>query len=142
MQGNRLRPLAQLIEILDWAKFLPRMFSRFLEVAAFSNGEIVNYSNIASECGVSGPTIKEYFQILVDTLVGRFLPSYQKRPKRRVILSPRFYYFDIGISNYLLKRGKIEYGSESFGHAFEHFIYHEIYSHCHYSGLNYPLSYW
>jgi predicted AAA+ superfamily ATPase len=117
-------------------------FSRFLEVAAFSNGEIVNYSNIASECGVSGPTIKEYFQILVDTLVGRFLPSYQKRPKRRVILSPRFFYFDIGISNYLLKRGKIEYGSESFGHAFEHFIYHEIYSHCHYSGLNYPLSYW
>lgn len=117
-------------------------FSRFLEVAAFSNGEIVNYSNIASECGVSGPTIKEYFQILVDTLVGRFLPSYQKRPKRRVILSPKFYYFDIGISNYLLKRGKIEQGSESFGHAFEHFIYHEIYSHCNYSGLNYPLSYW
>ncbi|MEA1886677.1 MAG: AAA family ATPase [Bacteroidota bacterium] len=117
-------------------------FSRFLEVSAFSNGEIVNYSNIASECGVSGPTIKEYFQILVDTLVGRFLPSYQKRPKRRVILSPKFYYFDIGISNYLLKRGKIEHGSESFGHAFEHFIYHEIYSHCHYSSLNYPLSYW
>ncbi len=117
-------------------------FSRVLEVAAFSNGEIVNYSNIASECGVSGPTIKEYFQILVDTLVGRFLPSYQKRPKRRVILSPKFYYFDIGIANYLLKRGKIKHGSEAFGHAFEHFIYHEIYSHCHYSGLNYPLSYW
>lgn len=117
-------------------------FSRFLETAAFSNGEMVNYSNIAAECGVSPPTVREYFQILEDTLIGRFLPSFQKKPKRRVILSPRFYFFDVGIANYLLKRGTIVPGSESFGHAFEHFIYHEIYAHCHYSGLNYPLSYW
>lgn len=117
-------------------------FSRFLEMAAFSNGEIVNYSNIATDCGVSSPTIREYFQILEDTMTGRFLPSYQKKPKRRVILAPKFYYFDIGISNHLLKRGIISPGSESFGKAFEHFIYHEIYSHCHYSDLNYPVSYW
>lgn len=117
-------------------------FSRFLEAAAFSNGETLNYSNIAAECAVSPPTVREYFQILEDTLVGRFLPSYQKKPKRRVILSPKFYFFDVGIANYLLKRGTIVPGSESFGHAFEHFIYHEIYAHCHYSGLNYPLSYW
>jgi predicted AAA+ superfamily ATPase len=117
-------------------------FSRFLEMASFSNGEIVNYSNIAADCGVSAPTVREYFQILEDTLIGRFLPSYQKKPKRRVILSPKFYYFDIGIANYLLKRGRVAIGSESFGHAFEHFIYHEIYSHSHYSYLNYPLSYW
>lgn len=117
-------------------------FSRFLETAAFSNGEIVNYSNIAAECGVSAPTIKEYFQILEDTLIGRFLPSFRKKPKRRVILSPKFYFFDIGIANYLLKRGKIIQGNEYFGHAFEHFIYNEIYAHCHYSGLNYPFCYW
>jgi len=117
-------------------------FSRFLETAAFSNGEIVNYTNIATDCGVSSPTIKEYFQILVETLTGRFLPSYQKKPKRRVILSPKFYFFDIGIANQLLKRGVILPGSESFGKAFEHFIYHEIYSHSHYSDLNYPLCYW
>jgi len=117
-------------------------FSRFLETAAFSNGEIVNYSNIASECGVSSPTVKEYFQILEDTMIGRFLQSYQKRPKRRVILAPKFYYFDIGIANFLLKRGRIEQGSEAFGKAFEHFIYHEIYAHSCYSDLNYPMSYW
>jgi uncharacterized protein len=117
-------------------------FSRFLEIAAFSNGEIVNYLNIATECGVSSPTIKEYFQILVETMTGRFLPSYQKKPKRRVILSPKFYFFDIGIANHLLKRGIILPGSESFGKAFEHFIYHEIYSHSHYSDLNYPIAYW
>lgn len=117
-------------------------FARFLEVAAFSNGEMVNYSNIASESGVSAPTVKEYFQILEDTLTGRFLPSFQKKPKRRVILAPKFYYFDVGIVNYLLKRGIIKMGSEAFGNAFEHFIYQELFAHSHYSGLNYPLHYW
>lgn len=117
-------------------------FSRFLEMAAFSNGEMVNYSNIASDCGVSAPTVKEYFQILEDTLTGRFLPSFQKKPKRRVILAPKFYFFDIGIANYLLKRGRIEMGSESFGKALEHFIYLELYAHSKYSDLNYLISYW
>ena len=74
-------------------------FSRFLEMAAFSNGEMVNYTNIATDCGVSAPTVKEYFQILEDTLTGRFLPSFQKKPKRRVIQAPKFYFFDGGIAN-------------------------------------------
>lgn len=117
-------------------------FTQFLEAAAFSNGEMVNYTNIAAECGVSHSTVKEYFQILVDTLIGRFVPSYQKKPKRRVIVAPKFYYFDIGIANNLLKRGKIEIGSESFGHAFEHFIYQELYAHSHYSDKQYSISYW
>jgi uncharacterized protein len=113
-----------------------------LEAAAFSNGEMVNYSNISSECGVSNNTVKEYFQILQNTLIGRFVPSFQKKPKRRVILSSKFYYFDIGIANKLLKRGRIEVGSESFGHVFEHFIYHELYAHSKYSEKDYAISYW
>ncbi len=117
-------------------------FSRFLETAAFSNGETVNYSNIATDCGVSSPTIREYFQILEDTMTGRFLPSFQKKPKRRTVQAPKFWFFDIGIANKLLKRGTIAPGSESYGHAFEHFIYHELYAHSHYSGLNYPLHFW
>jgi predicted AAA+ superfamily ATPase len=117
-------------------------FSRFLESAAFSNGEMVNYANIASDCGVSAVTVKEYFQILEDTLIGRFLPSYQKKPKRRVITAPKFYFFDIGVVNYLLKRGKIDIGSELFRNAFEHFIYNELYAHSSYSGKDYPIYYW
>lgn len=119
-----------------------QVFSKFLEAAAFSNCEIVNYTNIATECGVSATTIKEYFQILQDTLIARFVPAFQKKPKRRVITAPKFYFFDIGIVNNLLKRGNIKMGSELFGNAFEHFIYLEIYSHAHYSGLQYPISYW
>jgi predicted AAA+ superfamily ATPase len=117
-------------------------FSRFLEAAAFSNGEMVNFSNIASDCGISSPTIREYFQILEDTMTGRFLQSYQKKPKRRVIMAPKFYYFDVGVAGFLLKRGKMEFGSEAFGKAFEHFIFLEIYAHSHYSDINYPLYYW
>ncbi|OFY96631.1 MAG: AAA family ATPase [Bacteroidetes bacterium RIFCSPLOWO2_12_FULL_31_6] len=136
--GNYLRD-----EIVSEAKIRNvSVFSQFLEAAAFSNGEMVNYTNIAADCGVSSPTIKEYFQILQDTLIGRFVPSYQKKPKRRVISAPKFYFFDIGIVNFLLKRGKIEMGSEIFGSAFEHFIYQEIYAHSSYSGLEYPISYW
>jgi predicted AAA+ superfamily ATPase len=111
-------------------------------VAALTNGEMINYTNIASDCGISAKTIKEYFQILEDTLIGRYLPSFQKRPKRRVITAPKFYMFDIGITNYLLNRTKIEKGTELFGKAFEHFIYQEIYAHSRYSDVNYPMYYW
>jgi predicted AAA+ superfamily ATPase len=117
-------------------------FARFLETAALTNGEMVNYTNIASDCGVSATTIKEYFQILEDTLIGRYLPSFQKRPKRRVITAPKFYMFDVGITNNLLNRRKIEPGSELFGKAFEHFIYQEIYAHSRYSDNEYPIYYW
>ena len=117
-------------------------FTRFLEVAALSNGETLNYTNIARECGVASPTAKEYFQILVDTLAGRFVPSYQRRAKRRVVVAPRFYFFDVGIANYLLKRKSVEPGNEVFGKAFEHFIYMELSAHSSYSGLHYPITYW
>jgi len=103
---------------------------------------MVNYSNIAAECGISAPTVKDYFQILEDTLTGRFLPSFQKRPKRRVILAPKFFYFDVGIVNFLLKRGEIRMGSEAMGNAFDHLIYQELYAHSQYSGLQYPIYYW
>ncbi len=136
--GNYLKD-----EIVSEAKIRNvSVFARFLEAAAFSNGEMVNYSNIAADCGVSSPTVKEYFQILEDTLIGRFVPVYQKKPKRRVIQAPKFYFFDTGIVNHLLRRDRIEYKSEAFGHAFEHFIYQELYAHSHYSGLDYTISYW
>ncbi|MBX2898576.1 MAG: ATP-binding protein [Cyclobacteriaceae bacterium] len=117
-------------------------FSRFLDKAAFSNGEIVNYTNIAADCGVSSPTIKEYFNILNETMIGYFLPSFQKKPKRRVVTSPKFYFFDVGIVNSLLKRKSIELGSVNFGFAFEHFIYHELKTYSVYSGKQYSISYW
>ena len=117
-------------------------FSRFLEVAALSNGEILSYSNISRECGVSSPTVKGYFQILEDTLIGRNLPAFQKRSKRRLLSSPKFYFFDLSPVIYLTRRGKVEPGSELFGRAFEHFIWMEIVAHASYSEQFYPVSFW
>lgn len=117
-------------------------FSRFLEVAALSNGELINYNTIAAECGVSAPTAKGYFQILEDTLIGSFVPAFQRRAKRRVVGAPRFYFFDIGVVACLTGRGHVQPGSELFGRAFEHFIYMEVSAYASYSGVFFPISFW
>ncbi|AGY54858.1 hypothetical protein BRDCF_p2231 [Bacteroidales bacterium CF] len=119
-----------------------KTFSHFMEIAALSNGEILNYSNIASECGVSAPTVKEYFSILEETLIGYTIPAFTRNVKRRVIQSPKFYYFDVGVANFLLKRRSLFPGSVEFGHAFEHFIIQEIIAYVGYSESQHSLSYW
>ena len=68
--------------------------SRFLGAVSLSDGEIVNLSNIAADCGVSQYTVKSYIQVLVDMLLARWVPSYRSRPKRRVIQAPKFYLAD------------------------------------------------
>lgn len=118
------------------------LFSSFLKAAAFSDTEIVNFSNIARDCSVSSKTVKEYFQILEDTLLGSFLNAYTENPKRRVISAPKFYYCDIGIVNHLLRRSKIELKSELFGKAFENWVYHELRSYNSYRRKFWDLSYW
>ena len=118
------------------------IFSRFLTKAAYANGQFVNYTNIAQDCGVASSSIKEYYQILEDTLIGNYIQSFQKKPKRRVISSPKFYFFDIGITNYLLKRKDIEWGSLDAGHSFEHFIYMELKAYAQYSGKKFPIQFW
>lgn len=117
-------------------------FQRFLEIAALTNGQIVNYATIAAECGVSAKTVASYFEILTDTLIGAWVPAWTKRAKRRVIGSPRFYFFDIGLVNELLHRGQLSPGSPEFGASFEHFIFMELRAHAVYSGLQNWLAWW
>ena len=117
-------------------------FSRFLEVAALTNGQMLNYTNIARECGITSPTVKEYFQILEDTLIGRQLPAFRKTKKRRLVTSPKFYFFDLSPVIHLSRRGEVVPGSELFGRAFEHFMWMEIVAHSSYSELFYPITYW
>ena len=117
-------------------------FSAFLAAASLSDAEMVNYATIARDCGVSGPVVKEYFQILADSMLGRFLEAYRKRPKRRVIGAPKFYFSDVGVVNHLAKRGKMTPGGELFGKAFENWVFHELCAHRAYSGRYYDLSYW
>ena len=102
------------------------VFSNFLNLAALSDTEPVNFSTIARDCGVSSQTVKEYFQILEDTLLCRWLPSFRKQPKRRVSASAKFYFSDVGVVNFLAKRGILQQGSELFGKAFENWCFHEL----------------
>ncbi|MBN2492291.1 MAG: ATP-binding protein [Planctomycetes bacterium] len=117
-------------------------FSEFLDVASLGDAEIVNFSSIARECGVSSPTVKSYFGILEDTLLGRWLPAYRKRPKRRVISAPKFYFADVGVVNRLARRGEVQVGSELYGKAFENWVFHELAAHNAYHGADLTLSYW
>ena len=118
------------------------VFARFLEIAALTDGEIVNYNNIATDCGVSAKTIKEYYTILQDTLLGYMIPAYEKVIQRRLIKAPKFYLFDIGIVNGLCNRYGLRPGSTDFGHAFEHFVMQEIVAWLGYSNSEYQLNYW
>ena len=117
-------------------------FSNFLNLASLSDSETVNFSTIARDCGVSSQTVKEYFQILEDTLLGRWLPSFRKRPKRRVAQSPKFYSSDVGIVNILAKRGTVQPGSELYGKAFENWCFHELNAYNIYSEAYAELSFW
>lgn len=117
-------------------------FTRFLQIAALSNTEVVNYTNIAQECGVSAKTVKEYFMILEETMLGFFLPAYTKVVKRRVIHAPKFYYFDVSIPNHLLRRIPLQQGTDYYGHALEHFVIQELRAYLSYRHSNRQLSYW
>lgn len=123
------------------ARSLP-VFSDFLAAAALSDGEIVNLRNIARECGVSGPTIKGYFQVLEDTLLGTWLPAFRKRPKRRTIGAPKFYLGDVGVVNRLARRGELLPGSTAYGKAFENWVFHELSLNLAYRESDRTLSYW
>ncbi len=118
------------------------VFSAFLANAALSDAELVNASAFARECGVSSPTVKGHFGILEDTLLGRWLPGYTKRPKRRVIAAPKFYFADVGVVNHLARRGRLEPGGELFGKAFENWVHHELRAAIAYGELDLDLAYW
>lgn len=117
-------------------------FTRFLEVAALTDGEMVNYNSIATDCGVSANTIKSYFDILQETMIGYMIPAFRNVKKRRLIKAPKFYFFDVGIVNYLCNRRKLEPGSADFGHGFEHIIVQELIAYLSYSHSRKTLSYW
>lgn len=135
--------LKEEIEIEAHLRRLDRFVS-FLAIAAFSNGQIINYSNIARETATSYQTVKSYFQILEDTLIGSFLYPYLKSKRKRLSHKPKFYFFDLGIVRALTKRLTIpiEPKTPDFGQAFEHFIILEIMRMSEYQKRDYSFSYY
>ena len=118
-------------------------FSRFFDAMGYSHGELTNYSNIARECGVDSKTVKEYYQILVDTLLGTMVEPFKRRQNRQVISRmAKFYLFDVGVAGAITKRHLTEEKGELFGKAFEHFIFMEIAAYNSYNELDYEINFW
>ena len=116
-------------------------FSRFLEVAALCHGKMLNYSQVGSDAAVPVSTVREYFQILEDTLLGSMLPAFTDTKKRKAISTSKFYFFDNGCVNALTGRKKFPPRTPEFGDAFESYIYHELRSYCSYRQGG-ELAYW
>lgn len=116
-------------------------FSRFLEVAALCNGQLINYSQIANDSQVKLSTLRNYFEILKETLIAYELEPWLQSKNRKAIVTSKFYFFDIGLVNILQNRKLINPGTREFGEAFEAYIYHELKTKIDYDG-NGELKYW
>ena len=118
-------------------------FSRFFESLAYAHGSLINYTKIAADVGVAAKTVKSYFQILEDTLLGYHVFPYARKTKRSVLTRmPKFYLFDVGVAGQLSRRQITSEQGLEFGSAFEHFILMELKAHSSYSTVNYDIHFW
>ena len=117
-------------------------FTRFLEIAALVNGQVVNTTGIARDAGVPRPTVQRYFEVLVDTLIGVWIPAW--RPRRRVkeVSLPKFYFFDTGVVRALLQRLRDPLEGAERGHLLETLVLHELRAAISIANVGGEISYW
>ena len=134
--------LTQEIQSEGLTRNLPA-FARFLDALVFSNGELTNFANIASDAAIDAKTVKAYYNILVDTLLGYFVLPYGKTIKRDVISkTAKFYLFDVGVATHLAKRKILTLGGSEAGKAFEHFILMELIAYRGIKDLDFDINFW
>ena len=118
-------------------------FARFFDALGFCHGQVLNFSNIARDCGVDAKTVREYFQILVDTLLGVFVEPFSRRRSRAILLrAPKFYLFDVGVAGHLSGRRLDRAAGPAFGQALEHYVLMELLAFRSYRERDVPIRYW
>lgn len=117
-------------------------FSRFLDIAALMNGEQINYTSIGSDAQISPTLVRDYFEILSDTLVGHLLPAFLATTKRKAMSTSKFYFFDNGVVNALTGRAFVPKGTPEFGKSLELAIYSEILAYINYRQCSKKVEYW
>lgn len=117
-------------------------FTRFLQMSALTSGTMINFSSLASDVGIPASTVREYYQILQDTLIGFLVPAWTKTRKRKATSTSKFYFFDIGVKHQLAGIRLLEPKSDLYGQAFEHFIAMELTAFLSYHRIPMTLSYW
>ncbi len=120
---------------------LPK-FEQFLAIAAMTNAEELNYTNIASDVVMSRAAITQWYGILYDTLIGFPIPPYTKTARRKAVETEKFYYFDTGIIRTLLGLENLTDTQTEYGKLFESYIAHELISFLDYRNRKEKLSYW
>lgn len=118
-------------------------FSRFFDVAGLCNGEMMNATNIARDCGIDRSTVKGFYQILIDTLVGYFVYPFHKKIKRDLVLAtPKFYLFDVGVANYLARQTISALKGSAADKSFEHYILMELTAYLGMRRKRMDITYW
>ena len=117
-------------------------FSRFLEIAALSNGDQINYQSISSDAQIPRSTVQEYFKILKDTLLAREVPVWRKGQSRKTVETAKFYLFDTGVTRRLQRRKELVRGTPEYGYAFESWILHEISAYADACRRDAEIAYW
>ena len=117
-------------------------FSRFLETASFSQGNVLNMAAVARECAISTKVVEDYFSILEDLLIAIRLPVFTKRAKRKLIAHPKFYFFDAGVFQAIRPRGPLDAPEQIHGPALETLFLQQVRALNDYKDLGYRLHYW
>jgi uncharacterized protein len=118
------------------------IFSNFLQVAALANAELVSFESVSRDAGIPARTVRDYFTILEDTLLGTMLKPHGRTVHRKCVSAAKFYLFDIGVCNVLAGRSDIAPKTELFGKSFEHLVFAELRAWLDYSGDERPLTFW
>jgi predicted AAA+ superfamily ATPase len=117
-------------------------FARFLEVAALCNGQVVNVTGVARDAGVARPTVARHFEVLVDTLLGTWLPAWRPRARIKEVQHPKFFLFDPGVARGLAGRLREPPSDTERGPLLETLVLHELRAAIAYQNLGGNLSYW
>ncbi len=117
-------------------------FSRFLKTAALSNGTVLNFTKIASDSQVPPSTVREYYSILEDTLLGFPLEPWTASKKRKAIQTSKFYFFDTGVTHTIAGTKTLDRNSNLYGNSFEQLIIMEIRAYLNYFRIKDPLTFW
>ena len=117
-------------------------FARFLEAASFSQGSVLNISEVSRECSVERKVVENYCNILEDLLISVRIPVFTKKAKRRMSRHPKFYLFDTGVYMTVRPTGPLDSPELAEGIALESFFLQEIRAINEYYGLGYNIYYW
>ncbi|MBU1121919.1 MAG: ATP-binding protein [Candidatus Omnitrophota bacterium] len=117
-------------------------FTRFLESVSFSQGSVLNISSVSRDCGVERKVIESYISILEELLIAYRLPVFVKKAKRRLILHPKFYFFDAGIYRTLRPKGPLDMPEVMEGITFESLFFQELMAINDSLNLGYNIFYW